>query len=110
MDHGDGVSRPFFDPLTPSLRATKISGKFGFVELIQGFYHPWDKMACVGGTKAPNEEFGPPVEKKSLHGWYGKFVGRIKFANWGCKKKGNLNKVQGRAGLPFEEESSGKAT
>ena len=39
-----------------------------------------------------------------------KFVGRIKFANWGCKKKGNLNKVQGGAGLPFEEESRRKAT
>ena len=39
-----------------------------------------------------------------------KFVGRIKFTNWGCKKKGNLNKVQGGAGLPFEEESRGKAT
>ena len=31
MDHGDGVGRPFFDPLTPSLRATKISDSFQFV-------------------------------------------------------------------------------
>ena len=64
--------------------------KSGVVVLIQGFYYPWDKMACVGGAE--------------------KFVGRIKSANWGCKKKGNLNKVQGGAGLPFEEESRGKAT
>ena len=64
--------------------------KSGVVVLIQGFYYPWDKMACVGGAE--------------------KFVGRIKSANWGCKKKGNLNKVQGGAGLPIEEESRRKAT
>ena len=67
VDHGDGVSRPFFDPLTPSLRATKISDNFGFVELIQGFYHPWDKMACVGGTE--------------------KFVGRINLQTGVARRK-----------------------
>ena len=66
MDHGDGVSRPFFDPLTPSLRATKISGKFGFVELIQGFYHPWDKMACVGGTKSSKRRIGTTYGEEKL--------------------------------------------
>ena len=32
VSSGDGVGRSFFDPLTPSLRATKISDSFQFVK------------------------------------------------------------------------------
>lgn len=62
--------------------------KFRFVELIQGFYHQWNKMACMGGME--------------------KIVGRIKFANWGCKKKGNINKVQGGDKLPAGMSPAGE--
>ena len=83
----------------------------GFVVLIQGFYHPWDKMACVGGTKKPQtKNWNHLWRRNACVGGTEKFVGRIKLANWGCKKKGNINKAQGGAGLPFEEESRGKAT
>ena len=82
-----------------------------FVELIQGFYHPRDKDGLRGWYKKPQKKnWNHLWRRNTCMGGTEKFVGRIKFTNWGCKKKGNLNKVQGGAGLPFEEESRGKAT